>query len=170
MKDAAEACGRDTSKYGSHSLRRGGACAYLLAGVDVHMIAIWGRWADVKTDHLYIEPAVASLMKGAQGKVNNSEVEPNLKLRTEEKPRAEQPSKGCEAVANNCGYCLPAGWCGTSHLRGRPRWSELADVIECFILQRAAAAKNAQFNLMYVLTVRACCSGGRKPRVDDGLL
>ena len=46
-------------------------------------------------------------------------------------------------------------WCN----RG---WSELADVIKCFILQQAAATKNAQFNLMYVLTVRACCSSGKK--------
>ena len=73
---------------------------------------------------------------------------------------------------SSCGYCLHAGWCETSHLRGRPSWSELTDVTKFFILQRAAAAKNAQFDLMalYVLTVRACCSGGRKPRVDDGLL
>ena len=73
VKGAAEACGRDsdTSKCGSHSLRRGGACAYPLAGVDVHMIAIWGRWTDVKTVQLCIEPAVASLMKGPQDKVNN---------------------------------------------------------------------------------------------------
>ena len=89
VKDAAEAGGRSTSKSGSHSLRRGGACAYLLPGVDVHMIAIWGRWADVKTVQLYIEPAVASLTKGAQDKVNNGEVEPNLKLRAEERPRVE---------------------------------------------------------------------------------
>jgi len=98
VKDAAEACGRDTSKYGSHSLRRGGACAYLQAGVDVHMIAIWGRWADVKTVQLYIEPAVASLMKGAQDKVNNGEVEPNLKLRAEERPRAEQIRRARKAT------------------------------------------------------------------------
>ena len=98
VKDAAEACGRDTSKYGSHSLRRGGACAYLQAGVDVHMIAIWRRWADVKTVQLYVEPAVASLMKGAQDKVNNGEVEPNLKLRAEERPRAEQIRRARKAA------------------------------------------------------------------------
>ena len=100
VKDAAEACGRDTSKYGSHvhSLRRGGACAYLLAGVDVQTIAIWGRGADVKTVQLYIEPAVASLMKGAQDKMNNGEVEPNLKLRAEERPRAEQISRARKAA------------------------------------------------------------------------
>ena len=49
-----------------------------------------------------------------------------------------------------------------SHLRGRPDWSELTDVIKFFILQRAAAAKNTQFNLMYVLTVRSSCGGGKK--------
>ena len=92
VKDAAEACGRDTSKYGSHSLRRGGACAYLQAGVDVHMITIWGRWADFKTVQLYIEPAVASLMKGAQDKVHN------LKLRAEERPRAEQIRRARKAA------------------------------------------------------------------------
>ena len=56
VKYATEACGRGTSKYiwvaqsasrwclclsyGSRSLRRGGACAYLLAGVDVHNVMI----------------------------------------------------------------------------------------------------------------------------------
>ena len=65
-----------------HSLRRGGACAYLLAGVDVHTIAIWGRRADVKTVQLHIEPAVASLTKGAQDKANKGEVEPNLRVST----------------------------------------------------------------------------------------
>jgi hypothetical protein len=32
-------------------------------------------------------------------------------------------------------YC----WVWNSHLRGRPYWSELTDVIKVFILQRAAA-------------------------------
>ena len=51
---------------------------------------IWGRRVDVKTLQLCIGTAVASLMKGAQDKVNKGEVEPNLKLRAEERPRAEQ--------------------------------------------------------------------------------
>ena len=41
-----------------------------------------------------------------------------------------------------CGRNFIVG-CGISHLRGRLRWSELADEIEFFILQWAAAAKNS---------------------------
>ena len=63
---------------------------------------------------------------------------------------------------SSCGLLLACRLVWNSHLRGRPGWSELTDVIKIFILQRAAAAKNAQFNLMYVLTVRASCGGGKK--------
>ena len=72
--------------------------AQIQSGLDVHVIAIWGRWADVETVQLYIQPAVASLMRGAQDKVNNGEVEPNLKLRGEERPRAEQISRARKAA------------------------------------------------------------------------
>ena len=51
----------------------------------------------------------------------------------------------------------------------RCSWSELTDVIKLFILQRAAAAKNAHdrsvcIDLMHVLTVRASCGGGKKAK------
>ena len=86
------------AKFVGHTFHAYQTCAYLQAGVDVHMIVIWGMWADVKTVQLYIEPAVASLMKGAQDKVNNGEVEPNLKLRAEERPRAEQIRRARKAA------------------------------------------------------------------------
>ena len=44
LKNAAEKFGRDTSKYGTHSLRRGGASAYLLAGKYLldDIVALYG--------------------------------------------------------------------------------------------------------------------------------
>ena len=58
LKDAAEKCGRDTSKYRTHSLRRGGASAYmyLLAGKNLLDVALYGRWADMNSCRLYVEP------------------------------------------------------------------------------------------------------------------
>ena len=136
----------------------------------------------MKTVQLYIQPAVASLMKGAQDKVNNGEVEPNLKLRAGERPQAEQISRAQKAgglsydsaprggspgpapiindrpllkrLRSSCDHeqlqlLLACRLVWNSHLRGRPSWFELTDVITKFILQRAATAKNAQFKLMY---------------------
>ena len=75
LKDAAEACGRDTARYGTHSLRRGGGSAYLLAGKTstLEAVAFYGRWADVRTGtcRLYVEPSASHLMRGAQDKVNS---------------------------------------------------------------------------------------------------
>ena len=63
---------------------------------------------------------------------------------------------------SSCVLLLACRLVWNSHLRGRPRWSELTDVIKFVILQRAAEAKNTQFNPMYVLTVRPSCGGGKK--------
>ena len=65
LKKAAEKCGRDTTKYGTHSLRRGGAAAYLLAGKGLSDVALYGRWADMNSCRLYVEPSITHLMREA---------------------------------------------------------------------------------------------------------
>ena len=87
LKDAAEACGRDTARYGTHSLRRGGGSAYLLAGKTLEAVAFYGRWADVGTCRLYVEPSASHLMRGAQDKVNSGMEEPHYILRQPARPR-----------------------------------------------------------------------------------
>lgn len=90
LKDAAEACGRDTERYGTHSLRRGGGSAYLMAGKTLEAVAFYGRWADVRTCRLYVEPSASHLMRGAQDKVSSGVEEPHYILRQPARPREFQ--------------------------------------------------------------------------------
>ena len=90
LKTAAEACGRDTSQFGTHSLRRGGASSYIMAGKTLEEVALFGRWADMRSLKLYVEPAVAGMMKGAQDKVNKGEEEPYFILKKSPRPRTFQ--------------------------------------------------------------------------------
>lgn len=90
LKAAAEATGRDTSKYGTHSLRRGGASSYLLAGSDVEEVALYGRWKDVRSCGTYVEPAVGDLMRGLQDKVNKGLRVRDMELKQPARARRHQ--------------------------------------------------------------------------------
>ena len=90
LKKAAEICGKDGKDYGTHSCRRGGACAYLKAGKSFDDVAIFGRWKDASSCRLYIEPAAAFLMRGAQNLVNKGEEEPYHLLRQPPREREQQ--------------------------------------------------------------------------------
>ena len=92
LKNAAEKCRRDMSKYVTrvHSLRRGGASAYLLAGKTLLDVAMYGRWADMNSCRLYVETSLLHLMRGAQDKVNNGDEEPHFILRNSPRPRDHQ--------------------------------------------------------------------------------
>ena len=96
LKKAAETCGRDTAKYGTDSLRRGGAAAYLLAGKSLSDVALFGRWADMNSCRLYVEPSIAHLMRGARDKVNMGVEEPRYILR-----HSDSKTKG-DAVQSSC--------------------------------------------------------------------
>ena len=85
IQGAAEGCGRDTKLFGTHSLRRGGAASYLLAGQSIESVALFGRWANTQTVRGYIEPAARTLMKGYQDRVNHGFEDPCIILK--EKPR-----------------------------------------------------------------------------------
>ena len=82
LKDAAEKCGslRDTGKYGAHSLRGGGASAYLLAGKNLLDVALHGGWADMNSCILYVEPSLSHLMRGAQDNGAGGSRGPNDRL------------------------------------------------------------------------------------------
>ena len=64
VKDAGVALGEDPKDYGTHSYRRGGATAYMTAGVAYERVRIFGRW---KSDcaRRYIEPWAGMMAEAA---------------------------------------------------------------------------------------------------------
>lgn len=101
LKAAAEAAGRDTSNFGTHSLRRGGASAYLLAGSSVEHIALYGRWKDLRSCRSYIEPAAGGLLRGLQDRVNRGMREHEQELRLPARPREQQLRQAAARAARN---------------------------------------------------------------------
>lgn len=101
LKQAAEVCGRDTKEFGTHSLRRGGASCYLLAGKLLDEVALFGRWADTRSMRSYVEPSAGFMMRGAQDKVNRGEEEPNCVLRRPQRARAVQMRRAARKVAED---------------------------------------------------------------------
>ena len=65
----AELCGRNTNEYATHSWRRGGASAYILAGCTLQQVQLYGGWALLSSLKLYVEPVIGQMMKGAQERV-----------------------------------------------------------------------------------------------------
>ncbi|OWZ05167.1 hypothetical protein PHMEG_00022792, partial [Phytophthora megakarya] len=58
IKQAAEACGYESSRYGTHSFRAGGATALYQAGCDDSTIKLQGRWAsDCFQQYIHIDAA-----------------------------------------------------------------------------------------------------------------
>ena len=72
VKSAGVALGEDAKDYGSHSYRRGGATAYMAAGVPYETVRMFGRW---KSDcaRRYID-AWAGMMTEAASLVNQGHV------------------------------------------------------------------------------------------------
>ena len=50
-----DAVGEDRSKYGVHSLRRGGATQAAIAGVDDRLFKKHGRWLSEKAKDIYVD-------------------------------------------------------------------------------------------------------------------
>ena len=70
VKKCAEVCGRDTKLYASHSIRKGGASEYLVAGGwSLHEVALFGRWRGERIAGLYVEKVIGQLSVGMQTKV-----------------------------------------------------------------------------------------------------
>ena len=104
VQAAAEGCGRDTKLYGTHSLRRGGASSYVLAGATIDNTALFGGWASSHTVRRYIEPAAKFLMKDFIDKVTEGVEEPSLVMRGKPRGRDLQRFKAqrrAEVVANH---------------------------------------------------------------------
>lgn len=70
LKHAAALCGRDITKFGTHSLRRGGASSYLAAGSTLEQVTFHGRWAPGSSAVLrYVEAGAGMLVAGHQANV-----------------------------------------------------------------------------------------------------
>ena len=69
IKDTAATCGLDSREYATHSMRRGGAAAYLLAGMPLEACKWHGRWASLESMKPYAEPAVKGLTRDLQWRV-----------------------------------------------------------------------------------------------------
>ena len=66
VRVGAELCGRNTKEYGTHSLRRGGANEYFLAGMSLSSYQLFGRWASIQSVKLYTGEleGVSQVMRG----------------------------------------------------------------------------------------------------------
>ena len=95
---AAELCGRCTKDYATHSWRRGGASAYILAGCSLQSIQLYGRWALLSSLKLYVEPVVGQMMKGAQERVLMGIEEVRIVNKPEPRPRAFNMHRAKTAV------------------------------------------------------------------------
>ena len=65
LKIIAEQCGCDPKKLASHSLRRGGACAYAAAGVPDEDIKRFGRWTSDAYKLYIMVSDISILSKGS---------------------------------------------------------------------------------------------------------
>ena len=66
VRVGAELCGRDTKLYATHSLRRGGANEYYLAGQSLQSVQLFGRWVSIESVKLYTSEGVSQVMRGMQ--------------------------------------------------------------------------------------------------------
>ena len=78
LRAAAESCGREGKDFGTHSLRRGGACQYLQAGASFPDTKLYGRWRSDAAALGYLESAAGSLMKGMERAVCEGKEEVRL--------------------------------------------------------------------------------------------
>ena len=87
LKKAGENIGLDQKDVGTHSLRRGGAQTYLLAGATLHACQVWGRWKSESSLRRYVEGTVGNLMAGFAAKVIRGEEDPTLLKKEPPRPR-----------------------------------------------------------------------------------
>ena len=80
VKAAATRAGLDATEYSSHSMRKGGAQAYLLAGMSLLELKLQGRWKKVESLEGYIGHAVPqlTLLKRMQWKVARGHEDENV--------------------------------------------------------------------------------------------
>jgi hypothetical protein len=71
VKAAATRAGLDASEYPTHSMRKGGAQGYLLAGMSLLELKLQGRWSRIESSEGYIGHAVPqlNLLKNMQWRV-----------------------------------------------------------------------------------------------------
>ena len=62
FSQALERLGLGNINYRSHSMRRGGATALFMMGVDLKTIMVWGRWASESSCRLYIQSGDAAMI------------------------------------------------------------------------------------------------------------
>ena len=88
LKLAAKKCGRDVSQFGTHSLRRGGGCAYLASGSTLQQVTYHGRWApDSKAVHAYVEDGAGRLLASHQARVLDGGIRTAVLDRQPPRPR-----------------------------------------------------------------------------------
>ena len=74
--------------FGTHSLRRGGASAYLMAGMPLSSVALHGRWkGELGCVRLYVEPGVSAMLQGMTDLVCKGRETPTMVVR--EPPRED---------------------------------------------------------------------------------
>ena len=91
LKAAAESCGRKAADYGTHSLRRGGACQYLMAGASFSDTKMFGRWRSDAAAWGYMESKAGLLMRGLESAVCQGEE--RVRLMQREEPSREHLRK-----------------------------------------------------------------------------
>ena len=65
LKAGMRACGCNSDRIASHSLRRGGASAYYCAGVPMEDIKIFGRWlSDAHKLYIFLSGTSSIMSKG----------------------------------------------------------------------------------------------------------
>ena len=98
VRAGAELCGRNIKEYGSHSLRRGGANEYFLAGMSLSACQLFGRWASIESVKLYTSEGVSQVMRGMQETMLGGGAELRLLENAVPRPRDVQMYRAAEAV------------------------------------------------------------------------
>ena len=88
LKEAAIKVGVDPKTIGTHSVRRGSACAYLQSGCAYHSVKIYGRWSsDCVREYVDVWD---NMMCGAASRVARGFSDPNIRPTTALPPREQQ--------------------------------------------------------------------------------
>jgi hypothetical protein len=90
LKKAGENLEIEQKNVGTHSLRRGGAQAYLLAGATLQQVQFWGRWKSDTSMRLYVEGTVGATLRGLAARVIRGEEDPTLLRLEAPRPRDMQ--------------------------------------------------------------------------------
>ena len=99
LKVAGEKTGLPKTDMGSHSLRRGGACFYLLAGLTLQEVKAYGRWAADSSLRLYVEGSVGNVMQGMAAKGLAGQRDPELLRKEAPRTRDLQVFRAKQRIA-----------------------------------------------------------------------